>query len=190
MTGYLRIKRMLDIILGIISAIVFALPMLIIGILIKITSKGPVIHHSMRVGINNSQFVMAKFRTMRIDTPVQDINTLLNPENYYVPFGSFLRKTGLDELPQIFNVIKGEMSFVGPRPVLFNHVDVTTLRTQKGIHKILPGITGIAQIRAENHINAIDRVRYDEIYLNNTTFSLDIKILIQTFVHLIKKIAS
>jgi len=161
--------------------------MIIIGILIKLTSKGPAIQWAKRVGKNNTVFMMAKFRTMREDTPVQDINTLRNPESYFVPLGSFLRKTGIDELPQIYNVLKGNMSFVGPRPVLYNHLDVIELRNKKGVHKAMPGLTGLAQIRGENHVSAINRVRYDEFYVKNKSLFLDMKIILITSLHPFKK---
>ncbi len=182
--GYGKTKRILDIIIGVISLIVFIVPMIIIGILIKFTSKGPVIHWAKRVGKNNDVFMMAKFRTMRADTPIQDINTLSNPDSYFVPLGSFLRKTGIDEMPQIYNVLKGNMSFVGPRPVLYNHSDVIELRNEKGINKILPGLTGLAQVKGENHVSAVNRVRYDEFYMNNLTLLLDLRIIMLTVLHL------
>ncbi len=184
--GYGKTKRILDIIIGVISLTVFILPMIIIGVFIKLTSKGHSIHWSKRVGKNNVLFMMAKFRTMRANTPIQDINTLSNSESYFVPFGSLLRKTGIDEIPQIYNVLKGDMSFVGPRPVLYNHSDVIELRDKKGINKILPGLTGLAQVKGENHVSAVNRVRYDEFYMKNLTLFLDLKIIILTVLHLFK----
>lgn len=185
--GYEKTKRILDIIIGIVSLIIFIIPMIIIGILIKLTSKGPAIHWAKRIGKNNTVFMMAKFRTMREDTPVQDISTLSHPESYFAPLGYFLRQTGIDELPQIYNVLKGNMSFVGPRPVLYNHLDVIELRNKKDIHKTMPGLTGLAQIRGENHVSAINRVRYDEFYVNNKSLMLDLKIIMLTSLHLFKK---
>ena len=161
--------------------------MIIIGLLIRLSSKGPAIHWADRIGKDNTTFKMAKFRTMKTVTPVIDFNQLINPESYYVPFGSILRKTGFDELPQIYNVLKGDMSFVGPRPVLYNHFDVLDLRKQKGLDNIRPGLTGLAQTRGQNHISAINRVRYDKIYVNNISLFLDLKLIVNTALHIIRK---
>jgi O-antigen biosynthesis protein WbqP len=174
-------KRLFDILLSSILLIIFALPMLFLALLIKLTSKGPVFYVSDRVGINNTIFKMYKFRTMRADTPAVATHLLKNPEQFLTPLGRFLRKTSLDELPQLFNILKGQMSFVGPRPALFNQDDLIALRTEKGIHKVLPGLTGWAQINGRDELPIPVKVKYDEYYLKNRSFLLDLKILWKTF---------
>jgi O-antigen biosynthesis protein WbqP len=154
--------------------------MLVIAILVKLTSKGPVFYWSERVGINNTIFRMPKFRTMRIETPAVATHLLENPDEYLTPIGIFLRKFSLDELPQLWSVMKGYMSLVGPRPALYNQDDLIALRTEKGIHKIIPGITGWAQINGRDDLPIPIKVGYDEYYLKNRSFSFDIKILFLT----------
>lgn len=183
---YKAIKRSFDIILAIAGILLLSVPILIIGVIIKLTSKGPVIHWSKRVGIDNSFFMMAKFRTMRMHTPVRDIKKLHRPEKYYTSIGNFLRKFSLDELPQLYNILIGEMSFVGPRPVLYNHFDIITLRKEKGINMIKPGLTGLAQIKGKSDLSAKERVYFDEYYMANMSLMFDFKIIIMTNVFLVK----
>lgn len=185
--AFKRIKRLFDIFMAIIGILFFSVPMLLIGIIIKLTSRGPVIHWSKRAGINNTIFMMAKFRTMRINTPVKDIKKLNKPEKYYTSVGYFLRKFSLDELPQLYNILIGEMSFVGPRPVLHNHFEIITLRKEKGINLIKPGLTGLAQIKGRNELSAFERVNFDEYYMFNMSLSMDIKIIFETNYYLIRE---
>ena len=159
--------------------------MLTIALLVKITSKGPVLYWSDRVGKNNTIFKMPKFRTMKADTPAMATHLMKNPEQYCTPVGSFLRKTSLDELPQLYSVLKGDMSFVGPRPALFNQDDLIELRTKKGIHNLIPGITGWAQINGRDDLPIPEKVDLDEYYLNNHSFMFDLKTLFMTLLSVI-----
>ena len=163
------------------------LPIAVIAIMVKLTSPGPAIYWSDRVGKDNQIFSMPKFRTMRIDAPVVATHLLKNVENYLTPFGSFLRRTSLDELPQLWSVFRGDMSFVGPRPALFNQDDLIKLRIEKEIFKLMPGITGWAQINGRDDISIPVKVSYDEYYLKNRSFFFDLKILWNTFLKVIKK---
>lgn len=165
---------------------ILCIPMLIIALLIKLTSKGPVLYWSDRVGRNNTIFRMPKFRTMRIDTPPVATHLLQNPDDYLTPIGIFLRKFSLDELPQLWSVMKGYMSLVGPRPALYNQDDLIALRTEKGIHKIIPGITGWAQINGRDDLPIPIKVGYDGYYLKNRSFSFDIEILFLTLFKTVK----
>jgi len=178
-------KRIFDIVLVTMFFIVFSFPMLIIALLVKITSKGPVLYWSDRVGKYNTIFKMPKFRTMMSDTPAMATHLMKNPEQYCTPVGSFLRKSSLDELPQLYSVLKGDMSFVGPRPALFNQDDLIELRTKKGIHNLIPGITGWAQINGRDDLPIPEKVDLDEYYLNNHSFMFDLKTLFMTFLSVI-----
>ncbi|MFZ5997978.1 MAG: sugar transferase [Nitrospirota bacterium] len=174
-------KRIFDVIAAIFLLCIAALPIVIISVLVKATSHGPVLYWSDRVGINNMIFKMPKFRTMRIDTPPVATHLLKNPDQFLTPIGGFLRKSSLDELPQLFSILKGDMSFVGPRPALFNQDDLIALRTERGIHKLIPGLTGWAQVNGRDELPIPVKVAYDEYYLKNRSFLLDIKILWMTF---------
>jgi len=178
-------KRIFDIVLVTMFCIVFLFPMLIIALLVKITSKGPVLYWSNRVGKYNTIFKMPKFRTMMADTPAMATHLMKKPEQYYTPAGSFLRKSSLDELPQLYSVLKGDMSFVGPRPALFNQDDLIELRTKKGIHNLIPGITGWAQINGRDDLPIPEKVDLDEYYLNNRSFIFDLKTLFMTLLSVI-----
>jgi O-antigen biosynthesis protein WbqP len=164
----------------------FSLPMLLVSLLVKFTSDGPVIYWSTRVGKNNVIFKMPKFRTMYRDTPEVATHLLDNPDCYLTPFGRFLRKSSLDELPQLWSVLKGDMSFVGPRPALFNQDDLIKLRTDKGIHHLTPGITGWAQINGREKLPIPAKVSFDEEYLIRRSFIFDMKILWITFFKVMK----
>jgi len=153
---------------------------LLLIVLIKFTSKGPILHWSSRVGKNNKIFKMPKFRTMKVGTPNIASHLMDRPEKYLYPFGSFLRKTSLDEIPQMFSILKGDMSFVGPRPALFNQYDLVDKRMKKGISKLTPGITGWAQINGRDSISIEEKVNLDHHYLLNQSFFLDIKIILIT----------
>ena len=178
---YKIIKRSFDLIATVILLLVLIVPMIIIALLVKATSKGPFFYWSDRVGRYNSIFRMPKFRTMRVDTPAVATHLLSNPDEFLTPIGSFLRKWSLDEFPQLWSVLKGDMSFVGPRPALFNQNDLIALRTEKGVHRLIPGITGWAQINGRDDIPIPKKVEFDEHYLNHRSFYFDLKILILTF---------
>ncbi len=180
-------KRLFDIFFSSLLLIFLAIPMIIIGILVRITSKGSAIYWSDRVGKNNIIFNMPKFRSMRIETPDIPSHLLKNPDNYLSPVGSFLRRSSLDELPQLFSVLKGDMSFVGPRPVLFNQLDLLALRKERGVDKLLPGITGWAQVNGRDEISESDKVLLDVQYMNRQSFWFDIKIIFMTFLIVIKR---
>jgi O-antigen biosynthesis protein WbqP len=174
-------KRLSDLILSIAFLVIFSVPMLLIALLVKITSKGPILYWSDRVGRYNKIFSMPKFRTMELGTPQVATHLLKNPDVYLTPIGAFLRKTSMDELPQLFTIIKGDLSLVGPRPALFNQSDLIALRTQRGIHKLMPGLTGWAQINGRDDLAVIKKVELDEDYLNWRSSSFDLKILLLTF---------
>jgi len=179
-------KRIFDLVSAIGAFIVFFIPMVIIGIIIRVTSPGPAIHWSERVGRYNRRFRMAKFRTMRIDTPQVATHLIEDPASYVTQTGKFLRKYSLDELPQLINIIKGDLSVVGPRPALFNQDDLIALRTEKGIHTIKPGLTGWAQINGRDELPIPVKVRYDEHYFSHFSFFFDLKIIFLTLVKTIK----
>ena len=174
-------KRIFDIVFAIVLIIAFSFPMLIIALSVKLTSKGPILYWSDRVGKNNIIFQMPKFRTMKVDTPAMATHLMKNPEQYCTSVGTFLRKTSLDELPQLYSVLKGDMSFVGPRPALFNQDDLIELRTKKGIHNLIPGITGWAQINGRDDLPIPQKVDLDEFYLRHRSFMFDLKTLFLTF---------
>jgi len=157
------------------------IPVLVIGLIIKVTSPGPVVHWSSRVGKKNVLFKMPKFRTMRVDTPDVATHLLTDPQGYITPIGNFLRKTSLDELPQIWSILTGDMVFVGPRPALFNQDDLIRLRTEQGLHQLDPGITGWAQINGRDELSIPDKVDLDAYYLKHRSFGLDLQILWRTF---------
>jgi len=180
-------KRSFDVFFSSLLLIFLAIPMIVIGILVRITSKGSVIYWSDRVGKNNIIFKMPKFRSMRIETPDIPSHLLKNPDKYLSPVGSFLRHSSLDELPQLFSVIKGDMSFVGPRPVLFNQLDLLALRKEKGVDKLLPGITGWAQVNGRDKLSESDKVLLDVEYMNRQSFWFDMKIIFMTFLIVIKR---
>jgi len=173
-------KRLFDILLSFLLLLIFFLPILFLSLLIKITSKGPVFYITDRVGIKNKIFKMYKFRTMIIDTPPVATHLLEDPDRFLTPIGKYLRKTSLDELPQLFNILKGDMSFVGPRPALYNQDDLIKLRTQKGINDLSPGLTGWAQVNGRDDVPIPIKVEFDEFYLKHRSFFFDLKILWKT----------
>lgn len=180
-------KRMFDCIVSLGTLFVFAIPMLLLAICIKLTSTGPVLYWSNRVGKNNELFKMPKFRTMRTDTPAVATHLLGDPGKYVTRIGKILRKTSMDELPQLLSILKGDMSFVGPRPALFNQDDLIELRTQKGVHRLTPGLTGWAQINGRDELPIPVKVHFDEHYLQNQSFMFDIKIIIQTILKVVQR---
>ena len=179
-------KRLFDLFFSITSCIMLIIPMLTIAIAIKITSNGPVLYWSNRVGRNNIIFSMPKFRTMKIDTPSVATHLLDNPDSFLTPLGRLLRATSLDEIPQLYSVIRGEMSVVGPRPALFNQNDLIAMRNKKGIDKLMPGITGWAQINGRDELEIPSKVIFDEEYLLRKSFWFDIKIISLTALKVFK----
>lgn len=180
-------KRAFDLFAGVILLLSLVTILLFIVIAIRLTSKGPSLYWSDRVGKNNKIFKMPKFRSMLTDTPDVATHLLDNPDSYLSPIGSLLRSSSLDELPQLFSVLKGDMSFVGPRPALYNQDDLITLRTQKGVDRLLPGITGWAQVNGRDELSISDKVALDVEYLNHQSFWFDIKILWMTFLKVMKR---
>jgi len=180
-------KRIFDLFFGVILLLSLVIMMLFIAIVIRLTSKGPSLYWSDRVGKNNKIFKMPKFRSMLIDTPAVATHLLDNPDAYLSPIGGFLRSTSLDELPQLFSVLKGNMSFVGPRPALYNQDDLIALRTEKGVVELLPGITGWAQVNGRDELLIPDKVALDVEYLNRQSFWFDMKILWITFLKVVKR---
>jgi len=179
-------KRLFDFTMALLLLFVFCIPALMIALLVKVTSRGPVLYWSDRVGKDNVIFKMPKYRTMRIDTPAMATHLLANPEQYLTRVGKFLRKSSLDELPQLLSILKGDMSFVGPRPALFNQDDLVELRTKKGIHVLTPGLTGWAQINGRDELPIPIKVGFDEYYLNHRFFLFDLKILFMTILKVVK----
>ena len=184
---FITVKRFFDLILGVVVFVLLAAPMLLIVIIVPLTSKGSALYWADRVGKNNKIFKMPKFRSMLIDTPDVATHLLNTPDSYLSPIGDFLRSTSLDELPQLFSVLKGDMSFVGPRPALYNQDDLIALRTEKGVDKLLPGITGWAQVNGRDELSIPDKVILDVEYLSRKSFWFDMKILWMTFLKVIKR---
>jgi len=174
------VKRLIDVLLAVLSLAIFGVPLLVVAMLVRLTSPGPVLYWSDRAGKGNRIFRMPKFRTMLIGTPAVATHLLADPDRYLTSVGGFLRKTSLDELPQIFTVLKGDMSIVGPRPALFNQDDLVALRTAKGVHELTPGLTGWAQVNGRDELPIPVKVGYDEYYLKNRSLPLDLKIILLT----------
>lgn len=179
-------KRLFDITLAGIALLLLGIPMLVISLIVKLTSKGPVLYRSDRVGRYNIIFLMPKFRTMRTCTPAVATHLLGNPDHYLTPVGKILRKFSLDELPQLISILKGDMSIVGPRPALYNQDDLIALRTQKGVHLLTPGLTGWAQINGRDELSIPVKVAFDEYYLKNRSFLLDLRIICRTIFKVVK----
>jgi len=179
-------ERFLDIIVSLFILVVLSPFFLIIALLIKLNSKGPVFFTQMRIGKDNRQFKFYKFRTMKIGTPNVATDKLDNSKSYITAIGKVLRKTSIDELPQLINTLKGDMTFVGPRPALYNQYDLNEMRTEVGVHKLIPGVTGWAQINGRDNNDDREKTEYDVYYLNNKSFALDIKILFKTVFKVIK----
>jgi O-antigen biosynthesis protein WbqP len=180
-------KRIFDLLLGVAIFVFLVAPMLLISIVVRLSSKGPALYWSDRIGKNNKIFKMPKFRSMLTDTPAMATHLLDNPDAYLSPIGGFLRSTSLDELPQLFSVLRGDMSFVGPRPALYNQDDLIALRTEMGVDKLLPGITGWAQVNGRDELSIPDKVALDIEYLNRQSFWFDMKILWMTFLKVVKR---
>ena len=173
-------KRLFDIITAVCLLTLFSLPMIFLGLAIRLTSEGPALYWSNRIGVDNTTFSMPKFRTMKINTPIVATHLLYSPEQHLTRLGKILRRYSLDELPQLFSVLRGDMSFVGPRPALYNQDDLIQLRTEKGIHRLVPGVTGWAQINGRDELPIPAKVDLDEFYLKHRSVTLDTKILFMT----------
>nr|WP_315431217.1 sugar transferase [uncultured Albidiferax sp.] len=180
-------KRAFDLFLALLALLVLALPLLLVALAVRLTSPGPVLYWSNRVGKNNSIFSMPKFRSMLIGTPAVATHLLANPDSYLTPIGSFLRKSSLDELPQLWSILKGDMGFVGPRPALFNQHDLVALRTAQGVHTLVPGLTGWAQIHGRDELPIPAKVELDAYYLQHRSFWLDLQILAKTFFKVVRR---
>jgi O-antigen biosynthesis protein WbqP len=185
---YQVIKRMLDFVFSLMLLVAIAPVFLIVATSILFSSKGGVFHISDRVGKNGVIFKMPKFRTMKLDAPKVATHLLADPDKFMVPFGSFLRKTSLDELPQLWSILIGDMSLVGPRPALFNQYDLIELRTQFGVDKLTPGLTGWAQINGRDSISIREKVQFDIYYLTNISWILDLKIILLTIYYAIRRV--
>ncbi len=173
-------KRLFDLAVALVAAVFLALPIVFLALAVRLTSPGPALYWSNRVGRHNRIFKMPKFRSMRIDTPAVATHLLQNPAQWLTPTGSFLRKSSLDELPQLWCILKGDMSFVGPRPALFNQDDLIALRTEKGVHELLPGLTGWAQVNGRDELPIPQKVQLDAEYLQRRSFLFDLKIIWMT----------
>jgi O-antigen biosynthesis protein WbqP len=180
-------KRLFDLILALVAVLLLLLPIIMVAVLVKLSSKGPVLYWSDRVGKNNIIFKMPKFRSMKVDTPAVATHLLTDSKSVLTPAGDFLRKLSLDELPQLWCILKGDMSFVGPRPALFNQDDLIALRTEKGVHKLVTGLTGWAQINGRDELPIPQKVALDVEYLHHLSLWLDVKIIWLTFIKVIKK---
>jgi len=171
------LKRLFDLLLGLMVAAVLLVPLMVVAVLVRLTSPGPALYWSDRVGRHNKIFKMPKFRSMRVGTPAVATHLLADPGSHLTPIGSFLRKNSLDELPQLWSILTGDMSFVGPRPALFNQQDLIALRTEKGVHTLVPGLTGWAQVNGRDELPIPDKVALDAEYMANQYFLFDVKIL-------------
>ena len=180
-------KRSFDLLLALVASVILVVPILLVATAVRLSSKGPALYWSDRVGIDNAIFKMPKFRSMKVDTPAVATHLLDDPKSVLTPIGDFIRKSSLDELPQLWCILKGDMSFVGPRPALFNQDDLIALRTGKGVHHIIPGLTGWAQVNGRDELPIPQKVALDEEYLERQSFFFDIKILWLTFMKVVKR---
>lgn len=180
-------KRLIDLLLAAVACVLLALPLLIIALWIRLTSPGPALYWSQRVGRNNRLFAMPKFRSMRIDTPEVATHLLENPAQWLIPIGSFLRRSSLDELPQLWSILRGDMSLVGPRPALHNQHDLIAQRTQAGVHMLRPGLTGWAQINGRDELPIAQKVALDAWYLKHRSLALDVRILLRTALKVLRR---
>ena len=180
-------KRIFDLMVALVLMLILAPLLLLVVLAIRLTSVGPVLFRTRRVGKNSRLFTMYKFRTMRIETPQVATHLLKEPDQFLTPIGKFLRRTSLDELPQLINVLRGDMSLVGPRPALFNQDDLISLRTARGVNELTPGITGWAQVNGRDSLPIAEKVKLDEWYLKNRSFWLDLKVVVMTVVKVLRK---
>lgn len=181
------VKRIFDLLLALAAVAVLAVPILMVAVLVRLTSTGPILYWSNRVGGQNEIFRMPKFRSMRVGTPAVATHLLTDPRSHLTPIGSFLRKTSLDELPQLWSILRGDMSFVGPRPALFNQDDLVALRTEAGVHELVPGLTGWAQVNGRDELPIPEKVKLDAEYLRRRSLWFDIHILWLTFVKVVQR---
>lgn len=182
-----KMKRFFDLSLGVVALIFLTIPLLLVALLVRTTSPGPVLYWSDRIGKGNNVFRMPKFRSMRIGTPAVATHLLNDPASYLTPIGSFLRKSSLDELPQLWSILEGSMSFVGPRPALFNQYDLIELRTKAGVHELLPGLTGWAQVNGRDELPIPEKVKLDAEYLQRRSLWFDVKILWMTSIKVLQR---
>ena len=180
-------KRIFDLLLAVAATFILAIPVVLVAAAVRLTSPGPALYWSDRVGRHNKIFKMPKFRSMRTGTPAVATHLLADPGAYLTPIGSFLRKSSLDELPQLWSILVGDMSFVGPRPALFNQQDLIELRTQQGVHELVPGLTGWAQVNGRDEIPIPEKVKLDAVYLCNRSIGLDILILWMTLIKVVRR---
>jgi O-antigen biosynthesis protein WbqP len=180
-------KRLFDLVLTLSGVVVLALPLLMVALAVRLTSPGPALYWSDRVGRHNRIFRMPKFRSMRVDTPAVATHLLQDPQAWLTPIGSFLRKSSLDELPQLWSILVGDMSIVGPRPALFNQQDLIALRTERGVHELVPGLTGWAQVNGRDELPIPQKVELDVEYLRRRSFLFDLRILWLTVVKVLRR---
>ena len=180
-------KRLFDLLLALVAAVVLLVPAIVIALLVRLSSRGPALYWSDRVGRNNVIFKMPKFRSMRVGTPAVATHLLADARSHLTPIGSFLRKSSLDELPQLWSILAGDMSFVGPRPALFNQHDLIALRTELGVHTLVPGLTGWAQVNGRDELPIPDKVKLDVTYLQRQSLWFDMRILWLTFVKVLMR---
>lgn len=180
-------KRAFDLMLGLLASLILFIPVVLVAILVRLTSPGPALYWSDRIGKNNTIFKMPKFRSMRVGTPAVATHLLADAHSHLTPVGNFLRKSSLDELPQLWSIIRGDMSFVGPRPALFNQDDLIALRTQYGVEKLPPGLTGWAQVNGRDELPIPEKVKLDVEYLQRRSLLFDIKIIVLTFLKVMRR---
>lgn len=180
-------KRCFDLLLALCAGVLLLVPVVLVALAVRLTSPGPALYWSDRVGRHNRIFRMPKFRSMRTDTPAVATHLLTEPGKYLTPIGPFLRKSSLDELPQLWSILKGDMSFVGPRPALFNQDDLIALRTQQGVHELVPGLTGWAQVNGRDELPIPQKVALDAEYLHRRSLWFDVRILWMTFVKVLRR---
>ncbi len=181
------VKRLSDIMVSCVLILALCVPALTLALAVKITSAGPVLYWSDRVGVRNVLFKMPKFRSMRIEAPVVATHLLNNPKAFLTPIGEFLRKSSLDELPQLWSILRGDMSFVGPRPALFNQDDLIAMRTERGVHELVPGLTGWAQVNGRDELTISDKVHLDAEYLRRRSFLFDLRIMCMTILRVVAR---
>jgi O-antigen biosynthesis protein WbqP len=182
-----KMKRVLDLLLGVIASLIFFIPLCVLAVVVKATSKGPILYWSDRVGRGNRIFSMPKLRTMRVDTPVVATHLLTDPKSFLTPVGGFLRKSSLDEIPQLWCIVRGDMSVVGPRPALFNQQNLIEMRTAQGVHKIRPGLTGWAQINGRDELPLTEKVKLDSDYVRHQSLGFDLKVILLTVLKVVRR---
>lgn len=180
-------KRVVDLLLTFGAAVVLVVPLILVAVSVRLTSRGPVLYWSDRVGRNNQIFQMPKFRSMRVGTPAVATHLLTNPASHLTPIGSFLRKSSLDELPQLWSILIGDMSFVGPRPALFNQADLIEQRTALGVHRLVPGLTGWAQVNGRDELPIAQKVALDAYYARHQSLALDLRVIWMTFLKVLRR---